>query len=272
MQTEIRLPGQLMQHATSAVLHYHVVEQLPAGHHLVELTTVELHTQVQAAANPLAELLLDIARANSPLLLHVDERGYLVQVVNKTVLAAQWQEILPWLQTKHQRTAGALALLSQVALQYADDNDRLEQALFNKGSCGVLFPGFWGLRPANGDTRTDRKIIHQFFNGGALPLLIEWKVALADTFDQTAEVTGTGRLDAKSFDYAAFQQQIDAMTGPLPRPLALQIAWHERYTVSRTGQGVVAGEQTLRVGIPGVYEQSTRHTVRHVAALTSAFR
>lgn len=266
-ETEIRLPGQLMQQRTAAVLRHTVTELLPDGQHLAELLTLE--AKAQSAAGPLVELLLDIARANSPLQVVVDAHGQLVRVRNKAALAAQWRELLPWLHTKHRATPGASVLLGQVGVQFADDNDRLEQALANKGPCGVLLPGVLGLRPAGGEARTDRKTLHQFFNAGALPLLVDWHTRVADVFDQTAEVTGTGCLDTARFDQAAFRQHLDALTGAMPRPPALQVAWAERYTVSRTGQGLMAGEQTLRVGIPGIYEHNTRHTMQPVTS-TSA--
>lgn len=262
-QMEIRLPGQLMQQATTGSFRYTVLANQPAGHQIAELVTVALTTQ--SAPNSFAELLLDISRANSPLQVETDARGQLMHVVNKPALAVQWRELLPWLLTKHRQLPAAAALLSQVALQYADDNDRLEQAVAHKGTCGVVLPGLYGLRPAGGDTRTDQKTLHQFFSGGSLPLLVEWTTAATDIFDQTAQVQGTGRLDAARFDHGAFQQHLSAMTGPVARPPALQIAWAEQYTVSRTGRGIVAGEQTLRVGIPGVYEQHTRHTLRQTS-------
>lgn len=261
-ETEIRFPGQVMQQGTSALLRYTVTKVLPDGGHLAGLFTAEL--KAESAAGPLVELLLDIARANSPLQLEVDAQGRLLRVLNKAALADQWRELLPWLQTKHRATPGAQALLGQVARQFVDGNDRLEQALANKGHCGVLLPGLLRLRPAGGEARTDHKTLHQFFKGGALPLLVDWQTRVADVFDQTADVIGTGRLDAARFDHAAFRQQLDAMTGTMPRPPALQVAWAERYTVSRTGQGLVAGEQTLRVGIPGIYEHNTRHQLQHV--------
>lgn len=267
-ETEIRLPGQVMQQSTSALLRYTVTQLLPDGHHVAELLTLEL--KAQSAAGTLVELLLDIARSNSPLQLEIDEQGQLVGVLNKAVLAVQWQVLLPWLQTKHRATPGAPALLGQIALQYAAGNDRLEQALANKGYCGIVLPGLLGLSPRRGGARTDRKMLHQFFNDGNLPLLVDWQTGVADVFDQTAEVTGTGRLDTARFDQVAFRQQLDAMTGAMPRPPALQVAWAERYTVSRTGQGIVAGEQTLRVGIRGIYEHNTRHSIQHIAATSSA--
>lgn len=267
-ETEIRFPGQVMQQRTAALLRYTVMQLLPDGHHLAELLILEL--KAESAAGPLVELLLDIARANSPLQLEIDARGQLERVRNKAQLAAQWRELLPWLQTKHRATPGALVLLNQVGVQYADDNDRLEQALANKGHCGAILPGLLGLRPASGDVRTDCKTLHQFFKDGALPLLVDWQTSVADVFDQTAEVTGTGRLDTARFDQAAFRQQLDAMTGAMPRPPALQVASAERYTVSRVGQGIMAGEQTLRVGIPGIYEHNTRHTTQQVVAASSA--
>ena len=269
-ETEIRLPGQVLHQRTSALVRYTVTESLPGGHHRAELLTLEL--KAQAAAGTLVELLLDIARANSPLQVEVDAQGQLRRVLNKALLASQWQELLPWLQAKHRATPGALPLLGQVAEQFAADNERLEQALANKGACGVVLPGLWGLRPALGEVRTDYKTLHQFFKNEALPLVVEWQASPAAVFDQTAQVTGTGRLDAARFDHAAFRQQLDAMTGPLPRPPALQVAWAERYTVSRTGQGLLAGEQTLRVGLAGVYEHNTRHTIQDVVATSATTR
>ncbi|RZK32633.1 MAG: hypothetical protein EOO63_00715 [Hymenobacter sp.] len=266
--TEIRLPGQVLQQRTSSLLRYTVTEVLPGGHQLVELLTLQM--QAPPTAGGLVELLLDIARANSPLQVEVDELGQLRRVLNKSVLANQWRELLPWLQAKHRATPGALELFGQVATQFADNNQRLEQALANKGVYGMVLPGLWGLRPVGGDTRTDCKTLHQFFKNSALPLLVDWQTTSTEVLDQTAEITGTGRLDSARFDHAAFQQHLDELTGPLPRPPALQVAWAERYTVSRTGQGILMGEQTLRVGIPGVYEHNTRHTIGAVATTSTA--
>ena len=258
-QTEIRLPGQVMRQDTNALLRYTVQDTLLTAPHLVELVTVEL--RATSAASPFAELLLDIARANSPLLIEVDPQGQFQRVRNKPALAAQWQELLPWLRTKHQQTPGAMQLLGQLATQYADDNDRLEQALAHKGNCGVLLPALFGLR-STGDTRTSHRTLHQFFPGGDLPLEVEWAVGAADALDLTADVQATGRLDTARFDHSAFQQHLTTMTGPMARPPALQVAWAEDYTVSRAGQGLLMGQQTLRIGIPGLYEQHTRHTLR----------
>jgi hypothetical protein len=230
---------------------------------------VLLELRALSGSSPFADLMLDIARANSPLRVEVDAHGHFVRVLNKTALAAQWQELLPWLLTKHQQTPAASTLLGQVALQYAEDNDRLEQALACKGACGVLLPGLYGLHPVGGDTRLDRKTLHQFFPGGDLPLQVQWTAVATDTFDLIAEVKGAGRLDTAHFDHSAFQQHLATMTGPVPRPPALQVAWTEQYTVSRAGRGLLAGEQTLRAGIPGVYEQHTRHTLRHTSTAAS---
>ena len=263
MHTEIRLPGQVLQQATEAVLRHTVVAELPAGHRTVELVTVGL--RALAAQSPFADLLLDIARANSPLLLEVDAHGQLLRVRNKAALAAQWQELGPWLLAKHQHTPAGPALLGHVARQYRDDNERLEQALANKGACGALLPGVYGLRPVGGDARTTAKTLHQFFGGGALPVQVAWTATAAEALAPTADVRGTGRLDPARFDHAAFRQHLATMTGPTPRPPALQVAWAEHYTVSRAGHGLLAGEQTLRVGIPGVYEQTPRHTLRQTS-------
>ena len=262
-QTTIRLPGQVLAQALTTHLRQRVLQTLPHGGGLLELVTLDLRNT--AAANPLTDLLLDVARANSPLHIEVDAAGQLRRVANKATLAAQWQQLLPWLLRKHQATPAAAPLLSQLATQYAADNDRLEQALAHKGAYGVLLPGVYGLRPLGGQARTDGKLLHQFFPGGHLPLLVDWEARAQDTFDQTATVTGTGRLDTGRFDRAAFARHLDALAGPLPRPPALQVAWTEQYTVSRTGQGILTGEQTLRVGIPHRYEQHTHHAVRQVA-------
>lgn len=123
--TQVQVPQGTMQYAGSATVRHTVLEVGPAGY-LLELVTLAQHS---THPNTLAELLLDIARANSPLQVATDPQGNFQRVVNKPVLRAQWQELLPWLCAKYLHVPGSAALLAQLAGQYADENDHLEQAL-----------------------------------------------------------------------------------------------------------------------------------------------
>ena len=266
-RTLVRVPQGEMRYGGSAVVQHKVLEARPTGY-LIELVTLE---QRLHEPNALAELLLDIARANSPLHIETDAQGNFLRVTNKPTLRAQWQEAFPWLRAKYQHLPGSAAMLAQVAVQYEETNDRLEQALACKGSCGVLLPGVYGLRPLHGEQRASDKTLHQFFRAGALPLRVDWASHAADTFAREAQVTGMGRLDTSRFDAGGFYQELHALLpGPPARPPALHVQWREQYTLSRTGQGMLAGRQWLRATVPGFYDHETEHTLRPGATLLAA--
>jgi hypothetical protein len=266
-RTRVRVPQGEMRHGGSTVVQHKVLETRPTGY-LIELVTLE---QRLHEPNALAELLLDIARANSPLHIETDTQGNFLRVVNKPTLRAQWQEAAPWLRAKYQHLPGSAAMLAQVAGQYDAGNDHLEQALACKGSCGMLLPGVYGLRPLHSEERASEKTLHQFFRAGALPLHVAWTSHAADTFAREAEVTGTGRLDASRFDAGGFYQELHALLpGPPARPSALHVQWQAHYTLSRAGQGLLAGRQWLRATVPGLYDHETEHTLRPGATLPAA--
>lgn len=266
-RTLVRVPQGEMRYAGSAVVRHTVLEAREDGY-LIELVTLE---QRSTQPNLLAELLLDIARINSPLQVATDQQGNFLRVTNKSTLLAQWQEVVPWLRSKYQHLPGIIEMLAQVAVQYEDNNDRLEQALDCKGSCGVLLPGVYGLRPLGGDARSSSKTLHQFFKKGALPLQVSWTAHATDTFALTAEVTGMGTLDATCFDTSSFQKEMDTLLAvPLARPAPLYVQWQENYTISRTGRGLLTGRQWLRATVPGLYEHETEHTLRLAPSLAPA--
>lgn len=258
-RTLVRVPQGEMRYEGTATVRHAVLAAGATGY-LIELTTL---AQQQREPNELAELLLDIARANSPLHLATDAQGNFQRVVNKATLRAQWQQVQPWLAAKYQHLPGGTAMLAQVAGQYRDDNDHLEQALACKGSCGLLLPGIYGLRPVGGDARTSAKTLHQFFRAGSLPLQVAWTAHAPDALALTAEVSGTGTLDPARFDQAGFQQALaQLLPAPPSRPAALRVQWQAQYTAGRAGQGLLAGRQWLRAVVPGVYEHETEHLLR----------
>jgi hypothetical protein len=267
-RTRVQVPQGEMRHAGSATVQHTVLAARPDGY-LVELLML---AQQVTQPNALAELLQDIARANSPLQIATDEQGNFLRIENKTALRNQWQELRPWLATKYQHLPGSAALLTQVATQYDSDNDRLEQALADKGTCGVLLPGVYGLRALAAASRQQPKTLHQFFNGGALPLQVHWQATAGDTFARTAEVVGKGTLDLPRFDANAFQHELAKLTPTPPaRPAALQVQWQAQYTCSRTGQGLLSGHQQLRAVVPGLFAHETEHTLRLAEPLLPAY-
>lgn len=271
-RTEIRLPGQQLIQTGAVLVRVAVRETTPAGY-LVELTTLEVRPD---APSPPVALLIDIARCQSPLLVETDAHGALRRVVNKAVLATQWQAALPELAARYRAQPGAtalLALLALVAPQYAEDTDHLEQALAYKGPLAVLLPGLFGLHSSQGDTRTDAKTVHQALGTLALPLHVTWTAApAADVFAPTVEVEGVGHLDRTRFDESACQQVLEALrggvwTGP---SASLQVFWREAYTVGRLGQGLLAGRQGLRLAVDKLYFAEISHTARPATTLTAA--
>lgn len=268
-RSEIRVPGHQLVQASAALVRLSTLDTGPAGCWL-ELTTLELRPE---APTPQVALLTDIARHHSPLQLRTTVHGALLRVTNKATLAAQWQQVQPWLHAKYRTQPGALALLSHVAGQYGDEHDHLEQALAHKGPYGVLLPGFFGLHSWQGDTRTDTKTVHQALGQTALPLRVTWTAdPAADAFAPTVEVHGLGRLDRTHFDEAAAQAFLatlrgDRWTGP---PAPLQVYWREQYTVGRLGQGLLAGRQSLRLAVDQLYFADLTHTVRPAASLPPA--
>lgn len=134
----------------------------------------------------------------------------------------------------------------------------------------MLLPGVYGLRPLRPETRLSTKTLHQFFQTGALPLQVNWTATAADPFAQSAEVVGVGTLDLPRFDVSGFQHALSALTpAPAARPTALRVQWQAQYTVSRTGQGLLAGRQWLRATVPGLYAHETEHTLRLAPPLSS---
>ena len=268
-RTEIRVPGHQLVQASAALVRLTVLDADAAGY-LLELVTLELRPE---APSPQAALLTDIARANSPLVVRTDAHGGLLQVANKPALAAQWQEMLPWLQAKYRAQPGAVALLDHVAPQYAEGTDHLEQALAHKGPCAVLLPGFLGLHSSQGDTRTDAKTVHQALGTAALPLQVTWTAAAAaDVFAPALEVEGVGRLDHARFDESACQAFLAPLrggvwTGP---PAPLQVFWREAYTVGRLGQGLLAGRLGLRLAVDRLYFTDISHAVHPATSLAPA--
>jgi hypothetical protein len=274
-RVDIRLPGGMqLQQASAALVRQQVLEGLPDGGALIELVTLE-----QRADDPVpaAALLADVARNNSPLHLRTGATGALRQVSNKAALAAQWEQARPWLERKYHEMPGADALLAQVAGQYAEQTDHLEQALAHKGICAVLLPGCYGLPvqlPAGEEApraRSDPKSISQFFQGHGLPLRVSWAATIAEELAATAAVDGIGELDRARFDHIAWQQLMGQLrggpwTGPPP---PLQVHWREQYTVSRTGEGLLAGRQGLRVAVQGLYHHEVHHTLRRATTLTA---
>ena len=268
-RTEIRVPGHQLVHTSAALVRLTVLETAPAGS-LLELATLELRPEAPSAQ---VALLADIARANSPLLVRTDAHGALRRVTNKAALAAQRQQLLPWLTAKYRAQPGAAALLALVAPQYDEGTDHLEQALAHKGPCAVLLPGLFGLHSWRGDTRTDAKTVHQALGPTALPLRVTWTVDPApDAFAPAVEVHGLGRLDQARFDEAASQSFLEtlrggAWTGP---PAPLQVFWREQYTVGRLGQGLLAGRLGLRLAVDRLYFTDISHSVLPATSLPAA--
>jgi hypothetical protein len=265
-RTRVRVPQGEMRHGGSTVVQHKVLETRPTGY-LIELVTLE---QRLHEPNALAELLLDIARANSPLHIETDTQGNFLRVVNKPALRAQWQEAAPWLRAKYQHLPGSAAMLAQVAGQYDAGNDHLEQALACKGSCGMLLPGVYGLRPLHSEERASEKTLHQFFRAGALPLHVAWTSHAADTFAREAEVTGTGPEKLMQRLFTCPLLAVQRAQAVHARPSALHVQWQAHYTLSRAGQGLLAGRQWLRATVPGLYDHETEHTLRPGATLPAA--
>jgi hypothetical protein len=268
-RTEIRMPRQQFLHTSTALVRLTTLEAAPTGY-LLELATLELRPD---APTPPVALLTDIARTNSPLLVRTDAHGALQRVTNKAALAAQWQQLQPWLAAKYRDQPGAAALLAHVGAQYQEESDHLEQALAHKGPCAVLLPGFFGLHSWQGDARTDVRTVHQALGQTALPLHVAWTADPApDVFAPTVEVHGLGRLDRARFDESAAQDFLETLrggvwTGP---PAPLQVFWREQYTVGRLGQGLLAGRQALRVAVDKLYFADLSHTVRPATSLPAA--
>ncbi len=268
-RTEIRLPGYQLVHTGTALVRLSVRETAPTGS-LFELVTLELRPDAPSAQQA---LLNDIARANSPLLVRTDAHGTLLHITNKAALAAQWQEMLPWLTAKYRAQPGAAALLALVSPQYEESTDHLEQALRHKGPCAVLLPGYFGLHAVQADTRTNAKTVQQALGTAALPLLVTWTTAAsADVFAPTLTVEVIGRLDRAHFDESACQALLDPLrgggwTGP---PAPLNVFWREAYTVGRLGQGLLAGRLGLRVAIDKLYFTDITHAVQPATALAPA--